>query len=100
MTTPAAQLLSAFRAYLDSKGDEIVQDFIAGIDWEMPERVLEPNGLACLGHLDRAVEIAGPAERQPLALLADHRNALRWGQTYTNADFGERFIENYGWVEL
>ena len=25
---------------------------------------------------------------------------LRWGQTYTAADFGQHFIDNYGWMEL
>lgn len=100
MTTPAAQLLLAFRVYLHLIDDEIAQDFITGIDWEMPERAIEPSSLACVAHLDRAVEIAQPAERPPLALLAEHRHALRWGQTYTSGDFGERFIENYGWVEL
>jgi hypothetical protein len=100
MTTPAAQLLSAFHTYLEPMDDEIVRDFIAGIDWKTPERVLEPNSLACLAHLDRAIEIARPAERPLLALLADNRHAFRWGQTYTTADFGERFIQNYGWVEL
>ena len=54
----------------------------------------------CLGHLDRAVDLAPPAERPLVELLARHRNALRWGQTYTAADFGQDFIDNYGWVEL
>ena len=24
----------------------------------------------------------------------------RWGQTYTSADFGQQFIDNYGWLEV
>ena len=32
--------------------------------------------------------------------MARHRETLHWGQTYTTADFGQGFIDNYGWVEL
>ena len=61
---------------------------------------LTPSTLSCLGHLDRAAKIAPAAERPLVELLARSRHALRWGQTYTAADFGQRFIDNYGWMEL
>ena len=35
-----------------------------------------------------------------MRLLAEHRNDLHWGQTYTAADFGKEFIDNYGWLEV
>ena len=39
--------------------------------------------------------------RKPLArLLAERRDDFRWGQTYTAADFGKKFIDNYGWLEV
>ena len=33
---------------------------------------------------------------EAVAALADD---LDWRQTYTSADFGERFLQNYGWSE-
>jgi hypothetical protein len=100
MTTAAIELLAACRSYLEALNDPIVRDFTAAIDWMMPARPLEPAGLSCLGHLDRAVSLAPTAERPLVELLARHRNEWRWGQTYTSADFGQHFMDNYGWVEL
>lgn len=97
---PAAALLRLFSDYLGSLGASRVDEFRVAIEAQMPERDLRPNGLACLRHLDRAAEIAGPPGKPLLAFLARHREALCWGQTYTAADFGERFLANYGWVEL
>ena len=28
------------------------------------------------------------------------RRDFHWGQTYTSADFGKEFIDNYGWLEV
>jgi len=33
-------------------------------------------------------------------LLADSGRDFHWGQTYTAADFGQKFIDNYGWLEV
>jgi hypothetical protein len=96
----AAAILDAFRSYLQALGDSHPAEFISGIDWRMPARQLTPNGLACLRHLDRAVEIAHGPERSLVTLLAEGRASLHWGQTYTADDFGEHFIDNYGWLEL
>jgi hypothetical protein len=100
VTSAATELLIAVRVYLESLDDDVARDFMAGIDWAMPERALEPSGLACLGQLDRAAGIAPLAERRLVELLARHRHELRWGQTYSPADFGQNFIDNYGWMEL
>jgi hypothetical protein len=94
------ELLQRFHDYLETFDDALVRDAVARIDWDMPARPLQPHGLPCLRHLDRIVEIA-PAGAKPLArLLAERRGNLRWGQTYSVADFGEIFIDNYGWLEV
>lgn len=97
---PPAAILTAFRNYLGSRPGPLVEDFTASIDWDMRERALPPREIACVRHLDRLCEIAQPRERALVRLLADERHALHWGQTYTSADFGEHFLDNYGWVEL
>ncbi len=100
MTAAVTELLAACRAYLESQDDPTARDFTTAIDWTMPARTLEPAGLSCLGHLDRAVGLAPAAERPLVELLARYRNEWRWGQTYSEADFGQHFMDNYGWVEL
>ena len=100
MSSPAADLLAAFRAYLETRDDPILRDFVTNIDWSMKERAIEPATFPALRHLSRAVEIALPGCRPLLEILAGKCSALRWGQTYTAADLGQRFIDNYGWTEL
>ncbi|CAH2408772.1 dimethylsulfonioproprionate lyase family protein [Mesorhizobium escarrei] len=100
MTTNFDELLGRFHSYLETFDDALVRDAVARIGWAMPPRPLEPRPLACLRQLDRIVELA-PANAQPLArLLAERRGELRWGQTYSEADFGKTFIDNYGWLEV
>ena len=78
----------------------LVEEFASAVDWRTEERRLDANDLACLRHLDRAAEIAPRREQLVVGLLAAKRHDLRWGQTYTTADFGENFIDSYGWTEL
>ncbi|BCG87769.1 transcriptional regulator [Mesorhizobium sp. 113-3-9] len=100
MTTKFDELLGRFHAYLASVDDALVRDAVVRIGWDMPARALESHALGCLRHLDRAADLA-PMSAQPLVqLLAQRRNELHWGQTYTGADFGKTFIDNYGWLEL
>jgi hypothetical protein len=94
------ELLQAFRSYLMRTDAPPVRDFLGGIDWDMPERKLHANGLDCLKHLRQAVDLTALGERELAMRLAQQASALRWGQTYTAADFGQHFIDNYGWVEL
>ncbi|MEP9389099.1 dimethylsulfonioproprionate lyase family protein [Mesorhizobium sp. KR9-304] len=100
MTTVFEDLLAGVKGFLAGFGEEPARSFIAGIDWAMPARELASRSLPCLVHLDRAAEIAAD-EAKPLArLLRDHGGGFHWGQTYTAADFGQRFIDNYGWLEV
>ncbi|MBZ9845505.1 dimethylsulfonioproprionate lyase family protein [Mesorhizobium sp. CA5] len=100
MPTIFDELLERFRAYLAGADNDLVTDEVARIGWDMPARSLEPHALGCLSHLDRIAELA-PADAGPLTrFVADHRDELRWGQTYTAADFGQSFVDNYGWLEV
>lgn len=100
MPTIFDHLLDRFHFYLAGIDSDLVADAVARIDWHMPSRSREPRALRCLRHLDRIAELA-PRDAGPLArFIADHRNELCWGQTYTAADFGQLFIDNYGWLEV
>jgi len=94
------ELLDQFRVFLATFEDERLRDFTASFDWAMPPRALEPNVLPCLSHLDRTAELATATARPLAKFAADHRSELRWGQTYTAADFGQHFVDNYGWLEV
>lgn len=100
MTTIAASLLRGFRGYLAEMSDRVPPRFMAGIDEPMAERVLAPNRLPCLGHLDRIRQLAPEPGKALVAMLAQDRDRLNWGQSYTAADFGQNFIDNYGWLEV
>jgi len=100
VTTVFDNLLGELHTYLAGTADAVAGNFLADVDWAMPPRAQVPGDLRCLDHLDRLAEIACARERPLVAFIATHRDAFRWGQTYTAADFGQRFIENYGWLEV
>jgi mannose-6-phosphate isomerase-like protein (cupin superfamily) len=100
VTTIFDELLRSFHEYLAGFGDGTLRGFASGMDWSMSARRLEPNTLPCLIHLDRVADVAPPQAQRLAGLLAEHRAAFHWDQTYTAADFGQRFMDNYGWLEV
>jgi len=63
-------------------------------------RTIAPGSLpvvACLPMLAAATDNKIAVLIETLAAAAEH---LFWGQTYTQADFGRDFLQNYGWTEL
>jgi len=100
VTTKFDELLGRFHAYLACVDNALVRDAVARIGWDMPARALEPHPLGCVRHLDGAADLAPPAAKPLVQWLAQQRDELHWGQTYTEADFGKTFIDNYGWLEV
>lgn len=98
MSAATHDLLGLFRAFLEGRG-ALVDGFVEAIG-APAERRLEPAPLACLEYLPRAAAIAGGGAEALAAFLAEHAGALRWAQTYTEADFGRDFLDRYGWTEL
>jgi len=92
-------LFGHFRAFLEGRG-ALVDGFVAAIDADPVERRLAPSSLPCLTYLPRAAAITGGGAEALAAFLAEHAGALRWAQTYTEADFGRDFLDRYGWTEL
>ncbi len=96
----AQEMLAEVRAYTSGFGP-LVADFISPWAEDLAERQLDGASLACLRHLDAcAANAEGTAGEEIARLLAGRGQRLRWGQTYTADDFGQKFIDNYGWVEL
>ncbi len=63
-------------------------------------RPIEPRPLPVLRWLDRLSPVAVDETRPLVDGLAAAAPDLAWGQTYAAEDFGERFLERYGWSEL
>ncbi len=66
-----------------------------------------PRSAPGLGAAGLPANICRARRRSPAAARSRWRNAcpprraaLRWGQTYTEADFGRDFLDRYGWTEL
>jgi hypothetical protein len=95
-----AELLANFRTYLRTREDDALLRFTAGFNWAMAERELAPLVLPVVNYLDEAVLNAVSAEKELLARLGAAGASLHWGQTYGAGDFGNDFLERYGWVEL
>jgi len=96
----AQELLEETRTYLAGFGAPVA-DFVAAISSDPAERMLDSAPLTCLRHLDACAALAEGTAGWPVArLLAERGQRLRWGQTYTAADFGRKFVDNYGWLEL
>ncbi len=93
-------LLSAFRERVARVPGTAVEPFRARLMQELTSRDLAPRGLSCLVHLDGLAAGAEPEERPLVKLIAAMRDRLCWGQTYTAADFGPAFVDNYGWMEI
>ncbi len=100
MGFPAKKILSGVRNFLADIDDAIVRSFVSAMEWEMPVRNLAPRPLRCLVHLERIAEISAGNGRDLAESLRDEARNLHWGQTYTASDFGPRFIDNYGWLEV
>ena len=100
VSTVFNELLSGVKGFLAGFGEEPARSFIAGMDWAMPARSLQPRKLPCLVHLDRAALLVDGRSRPIAQLLRDRAGEFHWGQTYTAADFGQKFMDNYGWLEV
>ena len=101
MTDTLDDLLGAVRSFLQERRVPPLQAFMADIDWAMERRSLAARGLPCLAALPAAERAAVPATAPLVCRLAGlAADRLAWGQTYGAGDFGDRFLANYGWMEL
>ncbi|MFE0754104.1 dimethylsulfonioproprionate lyase family protein [Inquilinus sp. NPDC058860] len=67
---------------------------------DAPRRTVEPRALPVLRWLDQAPAVAAAETRPLVDGVVAMAETLAWGQTYAADDFGDRFLERYGWSEL
>jgi mannose-6-phosphate isomerase-like protein (cupin superfamily) len=94
-------LAAATERFLRALRDPMLDPFLAL--WPAPAatpRATVPRALPVLRWLGDAASACPPAAREVVTLLAALSPRLAWSQTYTAADFGQDFLDRYGWVEL
>ena len=70
-------------------------------DWPR-ELIARPQGartLPVVSALEGLSQYAAPETQALVEAVAALTRDLDWRQTYSSADFGERFLQNYGWSE-
>jgi len=70
------------------------------LDFDRPDRLLEPQSLPVLEYLPRLSSMATTSYRDIIDSLIQAQSNLRFGQTYSEADFGAGFLRQYGWIKL
>jgi mannose-6-phosphate isomerase-like protein (cupin superfamily) len=97
----AADVVAAARRLLAGLKSPLLADFLTHWPWGPSRSALEaPASLPGLRHLPAAAHRA-PAFSAPFAgALASAAHALVWRRSYTPAQVGAQFWDNYGWTEL
>ncbi|MEE4211718.1 MAG: dimethylsulfonioproprionate lyase family protein [Parvularcula sp.] len=77
----------------------LFQAHLRDVDPTCLDRLPAPRNLTVAECLSGLV-VDDPELSRVLETLKTHRADLAWGQTYNAADFGETFLDSYGWVYL
>ena len=90
------------RAWWELVNNECPADWtelLAEIDFDNPDQQLEPQSLPVLEYLPR-MAAAKPAYRVIVDAMIRAQAQLRFGQSYSNSDFGTEFLRQYGWIKM
>jgi hypothetical protein len=94
----APPLVVAFRDLLEAAGPEALP-FLRDWPRELIARPRAARSLPVVSALQGISRFAAPPTRTLVEAVAALAGDMDWRQTYTSADFGERFLQNYGWSE-
>ncbi len=75
-------------------------ELLPEIDFDRPDQSLEPQSLPVLQYLPRLLTLAATPYRGIIDKLIQAQPGLRFGQTYSEADFGAGFLLQYGWIKI
>ncbi len=91
-------LVGALRALLETAGPQ-ADAFL--LDWpqELIARPVGAHSLPVVAALQGLSRLAAPETLGLVETIEALAGELDWRQTYTSADFGEPFLENYGYNE-
>jgi Dimethlysulfonioproprionate lyase len=92
------RLVCSFRELLAAGGAE-AGPFLRDWPRELVTRPLVARSLPVVASLQGLSRCAAPQTRALVDGIAALAGELDWRQTYARADFGQRFLNNYGWSE-
>jgi hypothetical protein len=95
---PLGRLVNIVRELLETAGSE-AEAFIRDWPRELIARSIGARSLPVVSSLQGLSRYAAPETRALVEAVASLAGDFDWRQTYTSADFGERFLQNYGWSE-
>ena len=93
-------LLEAIRALLVSRNAAGLQPFLAEWPSTTTTRGVSVSSLPVLRWLSGIGQHASVATSALVEALIERAPQLSWHQTYSAADVGETFLNNYGWAEV
>ncbi len=88
----------AIRELLEAAGPE-AHAFIRDWPRELIARPVAARSLPVVAALQGLSQFAAPQTRALVDGVATLAGTLDWRQTYSSADFGQRFLDNYGFSE-
>jgi Dimethlysulfonioproprionate lyase len=91
-------LVAALRTLLERVGSQ-AKPFLTDWPRELIARPVVARPLPVVASLQGLSRFAAPATRMLVDEIAAQAAELDWRQTYSHADFGQRFLNNYGWSE-
>jgi hypothetical protein len=98
LAEPVGRLVSILRELLETAGPE-AHAFLRDWPRELIARPVIARPLPVVAALPGLSRFAAPQTRALVNRVATLAGALDWRQTYTRADFGQRFLDNYGFSE-
>ena len=91
-------LVAALRRLLEAAGPPALP-FLRDWPRDSTPRSFAARSLPVVSALDGLERFAAPDTRALVQAVAARAGDLDWRQTYRSADFGERFLQNYGFSE-
>jgi hypothetical protein len=98
LTEPLERLVGSLRELLEAGGPE-AEAFIRDWPRELIARPLTAHSLPVVAALRTLSRFATPQTKALVEAIAALADKLDWRQTYTSADFGQHFLDNYGFSE-
>ena len=95
---PLARVVNIVRELLETAGAE-AEAFIREWPKALIARPVVARSLPVVSSLQGLSPYAAPGARALVEATATLAGDLDWRQTYSSADFGQRFLDNYGWSE-
>jgi Dimethlysulfonioproprionate lyase len=98
MRSALGRQVNSLHALLEAAGPQ-AQPFLRDWPQDLVARPVVARSLPVVASLQGLSRFATPRTRALVEAIAALADELDWRQTYSRADFGQRFLDNYGFSE-